>query len=209
MTTQLINLTQLANPPAIRSVLTRDNYRIAWPLPKHKNNPVRLSAGPNSRLSALHARVERALNNGQPVICPLSGKLIRIYYRGLHRSQVRTLERLRDACDKLKVSFVHVQFFTARRDGDLAKLELWGLAVRLRGAEKYEAESVRGKWAITPRGRLWLLGRIKVPRQVAVLLDERLGYVDENDLIGVDDVTADFSEQQLASGNDGATKAIS
>lgn len=185
-------------------VTTSDQrFTIRWPLTKPNPRPVTVRATGASRLSALQHRINDLLNRGFGVICPLSGKLIRIYWRGLHHSQVSTLRRLMEKSDKLGVTYLHVEFFSARRDGDLAKLELWGLAEHLKAESRLEAEAAKGKWRITPRGRQFLAGTIRIPRQVAVLLGARLGYVDESDTMSVDEVQQTFDKDALAEGADG------
>lgn len=189
---------------AVHSVTTSDKrYTIHWPLPPAKPLPVELHVTPATRYSAILRRINELLNRGHSVICPVTGKLIRIYRRGLHASQISTLRRLRDKSDKLGVTFLHVEFFSVRRDGDLAKLELWGLAQRMRPENKLEAEEARGKWRILPHGRAFLAGSVRIPRQVAMLEGERLGYVDESDTITVHDIPSTFSPESLAAGTDG------
>lgn len=188
------------------SVTTADGrFAIRFPLPKPHGRPVELLNGPTARFSALQHRINRLLNDGHAVICPLTGKLIEVYRRGLHRSQVRMLERLRDRADLLgtPTAYLPLVVFTGRSDGDLAKLALWGLAETLKPASRYEKESCRGKWRVTERGRAWLAGHVRIPRQVAVLLGERLGYVDERDLIGPEDTPDTFDAKALAEGTDG------
>lgn len=190
--------------PTVRSVTTSDRrFTIHWPLPKQHNKPREISARPGSRLSAMLARINTLLNAGWPMVCPVSGKLIKVYRRGLHQSQVNTLRRLMEKSDKLGIAYLHVEFFSARRDGDLAKLALWGLIERLRTESKYEQEKATGKWRITDRGRAFLAGTVRIPRQVAVLEGERLGYVDESDTMSVDEVQQTFDKEVLAEGNDG------
>lgn len=193
--------------PMVKSVTTKDRrFTIHWPLAKPSAKPVRIRATGASRLSALQHRIEALINQGRTVICPLSGKPIRIYWRGLHQSQVNTLRRLMDKSDKLEVTYLQVEFFSGRRDGDLAKLELWGLAARLRPDTKLEQEKMRGAWRITPHGRAFLAGAVRIPKQVAVLLGERLGYVDEAVTMSVEEVQEHFDREALTEGSDGVAE---
>lgn len=201
--------------PMVKSVTTKDRrFTIHWPLPKPSGKPVRIRATGASRLSAMQHRINTLINQGRTVVCPLSGKPIRIYWRGLHQSQVNTLRRLMEKSDKLGVSYLQVEFFSGRRDGDLAKLELWGLAARLRPDNKLEQEKMRGAWRITPHGRAFLAGEVRIPKQVAVLLGERLGYVDEAVTMSKDEVAEHFDREALTEGGDGvatpsdATEAV-
>jgi len=205
---KLVTTPQQTLPEIAHSVTTSDKrFTIHWPLTKPGARAITVRATGASRLSALQHRINDLLNRGHGVICPLSGKLIRIYWRGLHHSQISTLRRLMDKSDKLGVTYLHVEFFSARRDGDLAKLELWGLAEHLRAESRLEQEAAKGKWRITQRGRQFLSGQIRIPRQVAVLLGERLGYVDEADTIHVDEVADTFSKDALLDGADGKPEA--
>ncbi len=202
-TTAQQTLTEVAH-----SVTTKDKrFTIHWPLPATPHGkPRTIRATKASRLSALQHRINDLLNQGWAVVCPLSGKLIRLYRRGLHQSQVNTLRRLMEKSDKLGKTYLHVEFFSGRRDGDLAKLELWHLAERMRDANRLEGESASGMWRITPHGRLFLEGKVRIPRQVAVLLGERLGYVDAAVTMSVSEVAETFSQEGLAEGTDGLPK---
>lgn len=153
-------------------------------------------------VAALKREISRALSAGHEVIDPITGKRIKIYRRGLHRSQIWTLRRLRDRSDKLRQTFIPLEVFSGRRDGDLAKLEYWRLAKRLRTSGRYDRENTRGMWSITKEGRQFLEGRRGVLPQVAVLLGERVCLLGDK-TITVDQVTADFDEKRLEAGDDG------
>lgn len=156
------------------------------------------------RTSTLTREVGRLLSAGHWTRCPLTGKAIRIYRHGLHRSQVTTLRRLRDRSDKLRQTYIPLDVFSGYRDGNLAKMVHWGLVQPLDKAAAFEGEHVNGMWRITPRGRDWLAGKIRVPRQVAIVLGQRIGYVDGKDLITVDQVQEAFARDALLAGKDGA-----
>ncbi len=195
-------LTTITNQQTIagvaREVTTKDGrFTIRFPLAKNHTTPVTLHCGPTSRLSALRTRMNALLNDGHPVICPLSGERIQVYRRHLTRSQVRTLERLRDKSDKLGKTYLHLEFFSARRDGDLAKLAAWGLAEPMKPATALEDEKWRGHWKITARGRQWLAGTVTIPRQMALLLGECLGPVNEADQITAAQVPEVFDRDAL------------
>lgn len=155
------------------------------------------------RTSTLKREIGRALSAGHWTRCPLTLKIIRIYRHGLHRSQVSTLRRLRDRSDRLRQTYLPLDFFSGYRDGNLAKMAHWGLVQPLDKSNKLEGENVNGMWRITPCGRAWLAGKIRVPRQVAILLGQCVGYVDAKDLITADEVQDAFSREALLSGNDG------
>ena len=183
----------------VRVATTRDRrFRILFPLPPAKSAV--------KRPSGTHARVilrdmNRWLNLGHAVECPLTGHLVRIYRRGLHVSQVATLKRLRQGMIDTGAHWVHLRQFSGRRDGDLAKLAHWGL-VETKPSEN-QGHVDRGFWRITDKGRLWLFGDVRVPRQIALLNGEFLGFVDERDLIGPKDVDDEFDVERLKAGRDG------
>lgn len=181
------------------AVRTRSGYDIALPLAEPRGRR-RLRC---VRVATLKREIGKALSAGYEVRCPLTGKRIKIYRRGLHRSQIWTLRRLRDRSDKLGLTYLPIEVFSPRRDGDLAKLVMWGLAERLKAASRYEAEKVRGKWRITKIGRQFLEGRRAIARQVAVLLGEKLCDV-PGPLITVGQIDSDFIREQLEVGKDGA-----
>jgi len=159
------------------------------------------------RLSALAREIGRVLSAGHWTRCPLTGKAIRIYRHGLHQSQVNTLRRLRNRSDKLRQTYLPLEVFTAARDGNLAKMVHWGLVEPLQKSAAYEGEQVGGMWRITPRGRDWLDGKIRVPRQVAILLGKCIGYVNALDLIGADQCQDTFTRDALLDGQDGRITA--
>jgi hypothetical protein len=165
------------------------------------------------RTSTLTREIGRVLSAGHWTICPLTGKMIRIWRHGLHQSQVNTLRRLRDRGDRLRKTYIPLEAFSGHRDGNLAKMVHWGLVLPLTKASAYEGENVNGMWRITKRGRDWLAGKIRIPRQVAILLGQRIGYVDAKDLITVDQVQEVFARDALLAGKDGkapksAAKAV-
>jgi hypothetical protein len=178
-----------------REVLTSDKrFRIRFPLPP-AHSKVLVPSGTHWRV--VQRNIERILNSGHAAQCPITGHKIQIYRRGLHAGQVRTLRRIRDTSKDLGVTWLHVRHFTARRDGDLAKMEYWKLI------EHDPARDRCGYWKITALGLCWLNRDLKIPRQVAVLNGECLGPVDSADLIGPDEVAEHFDKDALDVGLDG------
>lgn len=178
---------------------TKQSWRIPLPLaPPQGFKRLRCT-----RVDTVKREIGRALSQGYWTRCPITGKIVRIYRHGLHQSQVATLRRLRDRSDKLRQNFIPLEVFTAHRDGNLAKMAHWGLVEPLGKSSAYEGEHVGGMWRITPRGRDWLAGKIRVPRQVAIVLGELIGYVDAKDLITVDQAQAEFTREALLDGCDG------
>lgn len=182
----------------VRVAVTRDKrFRICFPLPPAKA-AIKQPAG--THWQVILREMNRWLNLGHAVACPLTGHLVRVYRRGLHVSQVATLKRLRQAMNDTGAAFVHLRQFSGRRDGDLAKLAFWGL-VESKASDSGARD--RGFWRVTDKGRLWLFGDVRIPRQIALLNGEFLGYVDERDTIGPKDVDDEFDVARLKAGTDG------
>lgn len=180
-------------------------WRIRLPLAAPTNRIVR----PRARtVAGARIQIERALNAGDTAVCPITGKLIEIYRRGLHQGQVFMLRRLARASRKLGKTYLHLEFFTGRRDGDFAKLAAWGLAERLRPATRLEGEQCRGWWKITDLGRRWLAGRVRIPRQMAIVGNVVIGPVDRRDTIAPRDCPSRFDREQLAAGRDGFERTV-
>lgn len=103
--------------------------------------------------------------------------------------------------------WIHLRDFSGRRDGDFSKMAHWGLIAERPAELRLEGELPRGYWAITDRGRAWLKHQVRIPRQVCLLEGELLGFVDEQDLISVDEVDDEFDRQRLFDGADGTQHA--
>lgn len=168
-----------------------EGYVIRLPLPeRHGFRQLR-----RVQVRALKREISGALNAGYAVRDPLTSKPIQIYRHAIFRAQVTALSRLQEITDEMGVTYVHVKRFTSRKDGAFAKLILWDLVEPLKPASRYDREACDGKWKITTRGRQFLAGTLRVPRQVAVLLGVRIGYVDERDTIIVGDVPDAFDKK--------------
>lgn len=193
-------MSKLVNPTTTTSKAVR-GWHICLPLAK----PQGFKRTRCVRVATLAREVGRLLSAGHWTVCPLTGKMIRIWRHGLHQSQVNTLRRLRDRSDRLRQTYIPLEVFSGHRDGNLAKMVHWQLVEPLKPATALEGEKINGMWRITQRGRDWLDGKIRVPRQVAILLGKRIGYVDAKDLITVDQVQAVFDRDGLLADKDGAT----
>ena len=154
-------------------------------------------------IAGVKLEIEEALNAGNSAVCPITGKIVEIYRRGLHQGQVSTLRRLARASTELGKSFLHLKYFTSRRDGDFSKLVAWGLIEALKPATKLEAEKCRGFWKITDLGRRWLAGRCAIPRQMAIVNNTVIGPVDAKKLVKAKDVPKQFKRELLDEGRDG------
>lgn len=163
--------------------------RIRLPLPP----PQGFRSLQRVQIGAIKREISDALSKGYRVRCPITGKPVQIYRHQIFRAQIRALQRLREISDEMDQAYVHVKHFGGgRRDGAFAKLALWELIKPQADAKLHEREPSDGKWMITERGRAFLEGSLRVPRQVAVLLGVRIGYVDECDLIGIKEIDDEF-----------------
>lgn len=179
---------------ACRTVTTKDRrFRIRFPLPPASTKRV-LPSGTHAHV--ILRSINAILNRGQVAIDPLTGGLIAIYRRTMRQKQVSLLKKLRTRQRELDADWLHLSHFTGYSDGDLAKLVLWGL-VESRPQADCPSDKPRGWWRATGLAFAWLTGRERLPRQVAVLLGERLGFVDDSDLIGPEDVDERFDRDAL------------
>jgi hypothetical protein len=152
--------------------------------------------------AAIQRDISDALSLGEGAICPLTGKLIRIYRRALNRGQVATLQRLRRFHDRHPgEAWAHVSDFSGRRDGDLGKLLWWDLIER-RPTADCPPERPRGWWRITALACDWLSGTITIPRQQALLLGHHLGPVDDDDRVTVAQVLREAGSAALIASGD-------
>lgn len=175
-------------------------WRIRLPLPPLSHRIVRPTA---LTIAGAKREIEDALNDGSTVICPITGKVIAVYRRGLHGGQVACLRRLARASRELGRTYVHIKYITGRRDGEFSKMAAWGLIEALKPANKLEAEKVQGWWKITDLGRRWLAGRCRVPRQMAIIGNTVIGPVDAKKTIKAKDVPKTFKRELLDRGRDG------
>lgn len=192
---------------AQRVACTRDGrFRIRFPLPPARAE-LKHPAGSHARV--IHREMNRWLNEGHPVCCPITGTVLKIYRRGLHQSQVAALRRLRERLQSQPhLCWIHIAQFAARRDGEFSKLAHWELIEAMPRDEEPRSPDeappeYRGWWRITQRGEDWLDHRLRIPRQVALLRGERLGYVDDDDRIAPEDVPDRAAQARYVCGSDG------
>lgn len=182
MTTTLETQTSL-----LRTVTTRDRlFTFHWPMPVVVHQTILNVTG--DRISTMRKRMNRALQDGYAVRCPVGGSVLRIYRRALTRTHLALLTSLyaRSLTDpgwqKLR------SFSRGHTDGDLAKMLHWALV------ERQEDASL---WRITDLGKRWLYGAEKIPRHIAIFRAEFLGYWDEADLITPAEVDEAFNRDAL------------
>jgi hypothetical protein len=176
--------------PIRRAVVTRDGaFTLLLPFAA-RHSQVRTPRGTHIR--AIRRDMQRLLNDGYRVRCPVTNEVLSVYVRHLSRNHVETLGRLAMASLTKGRAWLKIREFSARRDGDLAKLRYWGLAETLAPAQCLEGEQPRGMWRITPAGMAWLRRETKVPRSIVIFRNEFLGFYDGADLVAADEVNTDF-----------------
>lgn len=193
MVTHLETENQTLLPFCVKS---RAGYTIHLPLPPARSAPVSVG-GPQWKVCTVKQAISRVLNEGRIAIDILTGNKIAIYRRGLHQGQVRALERFakRSGVYGLHGGWMHISMATGRSDGDWSKMAYFGLiealpkelAKTIVPPDADGKQSPRGWWRVTDLGRRWLARQAKVPRQIAILSKEFLGFVDASDLITRDE----------------------
>jgi len=182
MTTTLETQTSI-----LRTVTTRDKrFTFHWPLPLVLHNSILDISG--HRMSTCRARMNRGLQAGYWVRCPITGSLLRLYRRALTKTHLAMLTNLyaRSLTDGGWHSYR--SFSRGHSDGDLAKMIHWGLV------ERQKEESL---WRITPLGKRWLHGAETIPRHIAIFRAEFLGFWDETDQITPAEVDEKFNREAL------------
>ncbi|MBA2666099.1 MAG: hypothetical protein H0U69_03570 [Trueperaceae bacterium] len=117
------------------------------------------------------------------VHCPCCDAFVKVYRRKITNSQVRFLRDLYQLARQAVPSFhagtgigVDVRQITGQhmRGGDYSKLRHWELI-----EDHSDIEGASGYWAITAKGKAFLLGQIEVPKYAWVLRDAPVTYSDE------------------------------
>jgi hypothetical protein len=175
------------------TVTTQQGWKITFPLP----DPKGLRRLQKRRVDTLKREIGQVLSEGYHTRCPLTGKHIRLYRHSIVRCQLWSLQSLANKSRKLGKVYLHLEHFTHKRDGSFARLMHWGLIAPLTPDAALEGEKINGVWRVTKLGHDWLAGAVSIPRQVAILLGKALGPVDRNDQVYVNQITTDFSKDEL------------
>jgi hypothetical protein len=174
-----------------------NNITLTLPLPKPTHKPVDL---PGPSIAACRKQAAIALQAGNSFRDPVSGRVCGYYFRGITSGQRATLKALADkGGDK---QYVHISKFTKGRDREVSKLRYWGLVQ----AQESDATGtvVRGMWSLTNLGIRWIKGEVSIPRQVIILLNQFVGFVDEKDRVYIHEIPdAPFSKEKLLKGDSG------
>lgn len=134
------------------------------------------------------------------VDCPVCNQRVQIYERLIYSSLALSLIRLywltRENPNK---PYFHISDFTIDGKtiaGDFSKFRYWGLAVE---KEKDASDTTRrtsGYWAITEKGKDFLLGKISVPKRAVIYNSRCLGFSEEKATIQ-EALGKDFNYQDL------------
>jgi hypothetical protein len=96
--------------------------------------------------------------------CPVCTQLVAVHPRKLYSTMAAALIRLyRYAKGQVGV-FIHVNDLKMNRGGDFAKLVLFGL-VKAKN-KRTKQENAQGLYCLTNNGRLFVLGKLKVPHEI-------------------------------------------
>jgi hypothetical protein len=110
--------------------------------------------------------------------CPVCTRIVKVYRRRIHREMVVFLARLRRCCDRGRDTGA----FYGPRDvrGDGAKASTDGVYLAHWGLIECEKTATgaprRGRYRVTPRGRLFLDGSICVPAVALFLCGDHIGF---------------------------------
>ena len=117
-------------------------------------------------------------NNG--VDCPCCGQLVKLYNRKLYSKMALQLIALYRLDRKHPNQYFHITDIGVQTSviggGDFAKLKYWGLIVELEKDDADDTKRTSGHWAITQKGRDFVIGKITVPSHVKVFDGRTFGF---------------------------------
>ncbi len=134
-------------------------------------------------LNGAREYVQEALATGEMIDCPCCGRNIKKYQWSILRSMLTALNYLN--------THERVEGKTLAKisgGGVYAKLKYWGLT------DQTESKN-RGYWFITPRGRDFLHGYIRVPKHAYVFNTQVLYF--SNDTVCIDDIKKNFDLAEI------------
>jgi len=131
------------------------------------------------------------------IMCPCCGQYARLYERSLTGATAASLIRL----SKLPLGgYHHFSKFVGVTAGDYSKARYWGLMIE----KPNEADSTKkhsGLWCLTERGLNFVRRAIEIPRKIKLYDGVFYGYVDEDDLVNIEDCLGTrFNYQELMTG---------
>jgi hypothetical protein len=183
----------------LRTVTTKDKlFTFRWPLPSSLHSEIRRPSG--THWHVIVRSMNAILQDGYRAYCPVSGSIVQLYRRPLTETHVKILTRLYALSLTSKATYVHFRKFSGgHSDGDLAKMRFWGLVDQKPrpAGDDVDDREWRGHWRITNLGRRWLNGADRIPRHICLFRGEFLGFWDEAEVHGPQDVLPEFSVDSL------------
>jgi hypothetical protein len=128
-------------------------------------------------------------NLREGLVCPCCEQFAKVYKRKLNGAMAASLVLIARHF-KHSTEWLHVENYLkelpgipASLRGDFAKLRYWGLIERMEG-EREDGSNRVGYYRITPLGKDFVEGRVKVPGHVYLFNSECIGHSDETLHIG-------------------------
>lgn len=174
-----------------RLITTHNGFKINVPVPT-KNLGQMVTVRTRRGVSLTRA-VQSLVNRGISARLPLGRFALRIYGHSIDKASVSALGRLRKYHKRHgSDGWAHLNDFAGPRHGNWARLRWWGLIEPRPMVEGETDKDVRGWWRLTGRGFAWLRGDVTVPRTALIFDGAWIGWKDQADLIGPQEVHEEF-----------------
>ena len=107
--------------------------------------------------------------------CPTCGHVRRIYTRRLPKADLDTLSQLYGMSQKTGQEWFHISSIKRHRSGcGFAKFRYWDLVEEGNNNDPDKKNS--GTWRLTPKGKDFMSGVIRIPSHVQILDAKCIGY---------------------------------
>ena len=116
--------------------------------------------------------------------CPCCNQFVKMYKRKLNSTMARSLVRLYhlDKFNSIYYHNVNIVKSVSESVGDFAKLLYWGM-IEQKPNDDDKSKKNAGMWKITDKGRMFVEGKIKVPKHVNVYNSKPYGFtMEETDI---------------------------
>ena len=138
---------------------------------KGVSDAVQLTLFGSDTLAEARAMVEAGRDDG--IACPCCGQYAKVYNRKFNANMARFLISLFRRHEELEWVHYRKCNFTGR---DYPYVSLWGLAET--NCSDETTKRMSGFWRLTPNGRLFVQGRIRVPSHCYLYNNEALHFSD-------------------------------
>lgn len=164
-----------------------------------------MSLDPSTTLEAAQRYVQERMDEGVP--CPCCAQFCKVYRRGMTGSQAYILVLLYHHT-KTTTDWIYLPEFlsqvselsAAARGGDYGKLCFWGLiAPKLDGERRADGSDRLGFYKITERGKLFVEGKIRIPKYIYVYNQALLRWSTDATISIRDALGKKFSYEELMS----------